>query len=189
MAKGRICFGTTNQGKINEVKSILGLEIEGVGLSVNEIQSLDPVEVALDKARVYFERLGKAVLIEDVSLVFNALGRLPGTYIDGFITELGNEGLIKLMVGRTDRSAVAQTTLVFIDAKGGEHIFTGEIRGRIADNVAGDSGFGWDPIFIPEGETRTFGEMDASLKAKYSMRARALEKFKKWLAENPGLLS
>lgn len=175
----KIYFATTNEGKIKEAKEILGIKVVGSGLEIDEIQSLDPIEVATKKARAYYRKLRKPILVEDVSLSFKSLGGLPATYINDFSGALGNDGLVKLIKSK-DRSAAAQTTLVFYDADG-EHIFIGMVKGKIAKKPKGNSGFGWDPIFIPNGGTRTFAEMEDGEKHQYSMRAIALRKFKKWL--------
>lgn len=179
----KIFFATTNKGKLEEAQSLLNCEVEGSGLEIDEIQSLDSTEVALKKARSYYKELKKPILVEDVSLVFNALGQLPGTYINDFSKALGNEGLINLLKGKKDRSATAFTTLVFIDNKGKEHTFIGSTKGTISRSQKGE-GFGWDPIFIPKGIKETFGQLKLEGKNKYSMRAKAFRKFRSWLDNN-----
>lgn len=175
----KIYFATTNKGKLAEAKKTLGIEILGTPLEIDEIQSLDPVEVATKKARAYFDKLKKPILIEDVSLTFAEFGRLPGTYISDFLKQLGNKGLVKLLKGAKNRKAEAQTTLVYVNAVG-SHVFKGVVKGEIAEKPKG-VGFGWDPIFVPGGYKRTFGQMSMKEKNKISMRAIALKKFKKWL--------
>lgn len=176
-----IIFATTNEGKLKEAKDILkDFDIHGAELPIEEIQSLDTKKVALEKARAYYKELQEPLFIEDVALTFNGLNGLPGTYINDFSKALGNDGLIELLNGKTDRSAVALTTLVYID-ESGEQIFEGEVKGSIAESARGTNGFGWDPIFIPEGETRTFAELENDEKNKYSMRSLALKKMGEWL--------
>jgi len=177
----KIFFATTNEGKLKEARELLSIEIEGAGLDIDEIQSLDPREVVSKKGKAYFDKLSKPILVEDVSLTFLALGKLPGPYINDFSKSLKNEGLIKLLEGYTNREATAQTSLAFYDESGNEHIFEGIVQGTIATECRGTSGFGWDPIFIPNGETLTFAQMKDEDKNKYSMRARAFEKFREWL--------
>jgi XTP/dITP diphosphohydrolase len=178
-----IFFATTSEGKLNEARKLLGIDVQGSGLEIDEIQSLDPETVAIKKAASYFQELEKPILVEDVSLTFEALEKLPGTYINDFYKVLGNQGLVNLLERENNRKARAQTTLVFVDQNGKSHIFTGIVGGEIAGEPRGTNGFGWDPIFIPEGETRTFGEMTEMEKAKYSMRAMAMAKFKEWLEQ------
>ncbi len=174
----RVYFATTNEGKLAEAREILGMEVVGTPLEIDEIQSLDPVEVAVKKARTYFQRLKKPIFVEDGSLFFESLNKLPGVYIDSFSKSLGNDGLAKLAGGSR---AVAQVTVVYIDKKDVENVFIGKVKGKIANRPRGEKGFGWDPIFIPEGSRKTFAEMEMAEKNKYSMRKKALLKFKRWL--------
>ncbi|OGM05315.1 non-canonical purine NTP pyrophosphatase, RdgB/HAM1 family [Candidatus Woesebacteria bacterium RIFCSPHIGHO2_01_FULL_39_32] len=176
----KLYFATTNEGKLKEAKSILKVEVVGTPLEIDEVQSMDPIEVATKKARLYFEKLRKPIFVEDVSVFIKALNGLPGPYIDAFMKTLGNEGIVKLLRGANERSVTAQATVVYIPKMGVEEVFIGEVEGTISDKPRGE-GFGWDPIFIPKGEKKTFGEITLEEKNKYSMRAKALKKFKKWL--------
>lgn len=176
----KIYFATTNEGKLAEARKILGIKIQSVSLEIDEIQSLDPVEVAVKKAISYYEALKKPIFVEDVSFSIVTLGNLPGPYIDAFMKALSNEGIVKLLKGKKERGVVAQATVVYVDGKQKPEVFVGKVDGKIAEEPKG-TGFGWDPIFIPNGETRTFGEMALEEKNQYSMRAKALKKFKNWL--------
>lgn len=180
----KLYFATTNENKIAEATKILGVEIEGSGLAIDEIQSLDPIEVAHKKAQAYYDVLKKPIFVEDSTLTFEALKGLPGTYINDFLKALDNEGLCKLIKNESNRKATAGVTLVLIDESGQWHEFTGETKGEIAQEPLGDNGFGWDAIFVPEGDTRTFAQMTQDEKLQYSMRARAFEKMKIWLENN-----
>ena len=179
----KICFATHNEGKLKEAQKILGMHVQAAGFEVDEIQSLDPIEVATKKAEAYFEKLRKPIFVEDISFSFFALKGLPGTYINDFLKLLGNEGLIDLLKGKKDRKAMVQATVVYVDKDGKAHVFIGKVERSISDKPKGE-GFGWDPIFVPEGEDKTFGEMELSEKNKYSMRASALNKMKEWLRNN-----
>lgn len=178
----KLYFATTNEGKLKEAQSLLQMEVEGIPLDIDEIQSLDFAEVATKKAKAYYSELKKPIFVEDTGLVFNALNGLPGTYTSDFLKALGNQGLLKLLENQDDRSAYAQTTIVFVDERGKEHVFEGSVYGQVADEPRGE-GFGWDPIFIPEGEEKTFGEMSMEEKNNFSMRAKAMSKMKEWLEE------
>jgi len=180
----KIYFATTNEGKLKEAESILGIKVIGTPLEIEEIQSLEAVKVATQKAKDYFKILKKPIFAEDMALSFSALKGFPGTYIKDFLDTFGNKGLVELIKGNKDRTAYAQTTIVYIDREGLEHVFTGIVKGKISDKPKGDKGFGWDPIFIPEGENKTFGEMELNEKNKYSMRAKALKKLSSWLNKN-----
>jgi len=146
----KLIFATSNNDKLREAREILNVQVEGTDLDIDEIQSLDPVEVATKRARAYFEKLNKPIFVEDVSLLFSYFKNLPGTYINDFWKSLGNNGLIALLDGKNDRSAVAQTTVLYIDKAGKEQLFIGKIEGSISKKPLGDNGFGWDSIFIPK---------------------------------------
>jgi len=182
--KKKITFATTNVGKIAEAAAILGVEIVPTGLEIPEIQSLDPKKIAVQKAADYFAKLHVPLLVEDVSLSFAALNSLPGPYINDFSKAMGNKGLIELLNNARNRTASAITTLVYCDQTGSPFVFQGIINGTIATEERGTNGFGWDPIFIPEGQPKTFSEMDNAEKNSLSMRAIALRQFKSWLKLN-----
>ncbi len=176
----KIIFGTTNAGKLAEASSILNFEVEGVNIEIDEVQTLDKKEVAAKKAKAYYPQLKKPLFIEDVSLEIDYLKGLPGTYIDAFVKTLGPKGIVDIIKSQ-NRLAKATTTLVYIWGKDKYKIFQGETIGSIAKKPKG-KGFGWDPIFIPKGSMKTFGEMNMEEKNKYSMRKKALYKMHKYLS-------
>lgn len=178
-----LIFATGNKNKLAEAESILDIKIKGTSLEIPEVQSLDPVEVAIEKAKAYYEKIKKPLFVEDVSFVFNALNKLPGPYIDGFTKSLGNSGILELLKGK-DRKAVAQTTIAYIKSKNKIYTFEGKMYGEISKSEKGENGFGWDPIFIPNGSIKTLAQMELEEKNKYSMRAKALKKFKNWFVNN-----
>ena len=182
----KILFATSNLNKLNEAREILqGIKIEGVDLKIDEIQSLDSVEVATKKARGYYEQLKKPLFVDDNALVFEELGnKLPGAYIGDFSKALNNEGLIDLIKDKKNRNALARVVIVFIDQNGLDHSFVGEVKGTITNKPRGENGFGWDSIFIPSGFNKTYAEMTEEEKNSVSMRKIALHKFKEWLDSN-----
>jgi non-canonical purine NTP pyrophosphatase (RdgB/HAM1 family) len=180
-----LIFATTNQNKIREAESILGVKISGLGLDVDEVQSLDPKEVAIKKGRAYFEKIKKPVFVEDTSLKLQALKDLPGPYIDSFMSTLGNEGILELLKGKNNK-AIAEVHIVYVDSEC-EYVFKGRTTGTIAKSPIGDNGFGWDPIFIPGKQKKTFAQMELKEKNKYSPRRKAIKKFRLWLDKNKEL--
>ncbi len=174
-------FATTNKGKLVEAEQILSLLVRGVKLDIPEIQSVEMVRVAQDKADQYFERLKHPLFVEDTGLIFLALNGLPGAYTRDMSEALGNEGLVKLLMGFPDRTAEAVSVIVYVDALGKKHTFEGKLAGVISDSVRGSGGFGWDPIFIPRGHNKTFAEMGQEEKNEISMRKIALEKMRAYL--------
>ncbi len=179
----KIYFVTSNQHKIREAKQILDIQIEALSLKIDEIQTLDPIKCARKKAQAAFIQAKKPILVEDTALFFNAWQGLPGVFINYFMKTIGNEGLLELMTEQDNRSALAQTTFCFYD--GTNYIFgVGKVAGKIASKTAGENGFGWDPIFIPDGFNKTFAQMSAKEKNKTSMRKMALEDLKSLFLKN-----
>lgn len=123
-------------------------------------------------------------ITEDTCLCFNALGGMPGPYIKHFLEPLGPSGLVKMLAGFDDQSGYAQCTFAYCSGVPGEKpkIFAGKKNGTIVAPRVG-TGFGWDPIFQPDGFDETFAEMDKSVKGKISHRFLALEKLIAFLKE------
>ena len=174
----KLLFATTNINKIREAEEILGVEIEGVKLEIDEIQTLDPEKAVKEKAKRAYEQFGKPILVEDASLFFSAWNGLPGVYIDSFLESVDNEGLIKMLRHEKNHRAKAVVCLAIYNGKNCK-VYKGEIKGKISSSPKGKSGFGWDPIFVPAGYNKTFAEMGIQEKNKISMRKLALEKLKK----------
>ncbi|MBZ1356594.1 MAG: RdgB/HAM1 family non-canonical purine NTP pyrophosphatase [Candidatus Nealsonbacteria bacterium] len=171
-------FATKNLNKIKEVNAILGYELEQIAIDLYEPQAIDLSKIISEKAQDAFNKTGKTVLVEDTAIEFNGWNGLPGALVKWFLDTVGNEGLIKMMAGFEDRSAVAKTAVAFFDGEK-THSFIGTIKGKISDSVRGDDVFGWDPIFIPDGSSKTFAEMTKEEKNEISMRKKALELMKK----------
>lgn len=176
-----ITFITGNQHKAEQVANWLSTHIPHRKIDLDELQTLDIHQIVEHKARQAYGILNTPVLIEDVSLTFNALGQLPGPFIKWFIQELDYPGLVKLLEGYDDRSARAGCCYGFYDGAG-LHFFEGEVTGRIAGRPRGSGGFGFDPVFIPDGYSVTRAEMDGDAYAKTSPRKFALDKLKQFLA-------
>ena len=172
-----IQFITTNAGKFAEVSercAAANVKLVHLDRSYPEIQT-DRLEKVLKFAATGLDDEVKGdYLIDDSGLFIEALGSFPGVYSAFVQKKIGNKGILKLMVGERYRAAFFET--VFLLRRGDEHeVFHGQCRGTIADAERGKGGFGYDPIFIPEGETRTFAEMSIKEKNAISHRARAVE--------------
>lgn len=176
----RIIFATTNEGKLKEAREILKLEVEGLELKVDEVQTLDPVECVEKKAEAAYKIVQRPILVEDTSLFFEALNGLPGVFIDYFMKTLDNNGLTKLLSTFDNRKAKAQASVCYFDGKQ-KIIAVGIIEGEISNEPRGSNGFGWDPIFIPNGHDKTFAELENDVKNKISMRKIAFEELHKKL--------
>lgn len=154
-----VVFITGNQRKVDYLANHLGYPIEHVRIDLDEIQSLDLREVVHHKVRQAYTALERPVLVEDTGLECVALGKLPGPLIRWFIEELSLDGICRLLDGK-ERTAVARCVFGYYDGKE-EMYFEGGIVGNISHIPAGNGGFGFDPIFIPEGYSVTRAELSA----------------------------
>jgi XTP/dITP diphosphohydrolase len=183
----RAVFVTTNEHKRREVETILGVELERAAPDVPEIQALDFAEVAARKASDAYEALGappRPVLVEDSGLVIGAWNGLPGALTKWFLSSVGYGGILRMLRGE-DRRARAVCAVAVADRGGEVRIFRGEVRGEISREPRGESGFGWDPIFVPEGSELTYAQMGEA-KNEDSHRARAFRQVRGWLEEMSG---
>ncbi len=172
-----IYFATTNTNKLKEAISILGIQVNQIDIETIEPQGLDLEQIAVLKARDAYSQIKKPIIIEDSGLEFSAWGGLPGPLIKWFVESVGNKGIIKMLDGFIDRKAIAKTVVAYVDEKGVK-TFIGELHGSISLVPTGENGFGWDAIFIPDGLTKTIGEMSEIEKNKISMRKIAFNKMK-----------
>jgi len=179
-------FVTTNEHKRREVQEILGVELEGAALGPGdapEIQSLDFEEVAATKALAAREALGRPaypVLVEDSGIVVGAWNGLPGPLTKLFLSAVGNEGLLRMLGGEEDRSALAVCAVAVANSGGEVHVFRGEVAGTLAPGPRGTGGFGYDAVFVPDGGGLTYAELGDEKNAD-SHRARAFRAVGKWL--------
>lgn len=176
-----ITFITGHAKKAEEISWHLGYPVTHHKLDLPEIQSLDPHEVVRIKAEGAYRQLQCPVLVEDFSLRFEALGKLPGPLIKWFLQELKVEGICKLLDNYETRVAYAQTCFGYRD-ENGLHIFDGIMKGMIAPKIQGDNGYGTDGIFIPDGQDKTWGEMNKEEQVEYSLRCIGLKKLESFLA-------
>lgn len=168
-----LTFITGNQHKADYMAKWLDWPVTHHKLDLDELQSLDPRTVAEHKVRQAYSILKSPVVVEDTSLVFTAMGRLPGPFIKWFLEEIGCDGLCALADTLPSRAAVARVTFAYCDGRD-VHFFEGVVEGKITPKPTGTSGHGWDPIFIPNGSTKTFGQMTDEQKRPFSARAAAL---------------
>lgn len=178
-----LIFVTGNLKKAVQLTRYLNFKVDHVKLDLPEEQVVTVAEVAAKKARSAYEMLKVPVLVEDTALSFTALNGLPGPFIKWFLDGIGNSGLTQLLAGFTDRGATAESCFALCDETG-VHLFSGQRRGTIALSPRGVTEFGWDPIFIPEGETKTWAEMSSEEQRATSMRRLALEKLQIYLEEH-----
>lgn len=185
-----IYFATGNANKLKETVAILDagrqlpFAIKSVNIDLPEYQG-EAEEIAKAKCREASSKVDGAVMVEDTSLCFNAYKGLPGPYIKWFLDKLGHDGLNKMLAGFDDKSAYAQCIFAFTPGPGVEpEVFVGQTPGVIVP-ARGDTVFGWDPIFQPDGYDQTYSEMDKATKNTISHRFRALTKLRDYLLTLP----
>lgn len=186
--KGRVVFfATGNIHKFNEVRSILAKFKIAVGMlriKGAELQSDSLKEIAEASAQGAFKRCHLPVIVEDAGLFVEALKGFPGPYAAYAYKTLGNEGLLKLMKGAKERKAMFRSAIAYCDRETEMPVvFEGEAQGEITvsqQSGSGKSGFGFDPIFTPDGSAKTFAEMTLEEKNGFSHRANAVRKFAEW---------
>ncbi len=176
----KIYFITSNKGKILEAKTRLsevGIEVVQKNLGYPEIQADTLEEVARYGVISVRERFNKAFILEDAGLFIKSLKGFPGVYSSYIFLTVGLKGILKLMIGLESEKRKASFKSVFAFSEPGQEpiIFIGECNGFISDEEKGNHGFGYDPIFIAEGETKTFAEMDAREKNRFSHRGKSLD--------------
>ncbi len=187
----KILFATNNAHKLSEVSEVLGdgfrlLTPRDCGVT-EEIPETQPTLEgnALQKARYLHERTGLDCFADDTGLEVAALGGAPGVRsaryaTDGHDFAANNRLLLKNLEGTTDRRARFRTVIALI-LNGEEYLFEGIVEGRIIDAERGAEGFGYDPLFIPDGGDKTFAEMSAEEKNAVSHRGRAVRRLAAYL--------
>lgn len=175
-----ICLVTGNENKAREFEEILGFKLGRANLDLEEIQSVQVEKVIINKTKQAFGIIGKPVIAEDTGLYFDSWNGLPGALAKLFDKTIGYRKLCGLL--GSERGAKAQTVVGYFDGND-YRSFIGEINGTIAESPRGKNGFGWDMIFIPEGHSKTFAEMENGEKNRVSMRKIALEKLRNFLKD------
>lgn len=176
----KIYFITSNKGKWKEFHEAMEeYEIERIDMTYPEIQADSLQEVTSYGLRYLLKKIDGIFMIEDSGLFIKALKGFPGVYSSYVFKSIGNDGILKLMEGIKERNASFHSLIALYDGK--MHFFEGICNGRIADRQRGKEGFGYDPIFIPDGSKKTFAEMKTKEKNEYSHRGKAIRKLLSYL--------
>lgn len=193
-----IVFVTGNKNKIAELGEHIKTKyakLSILDLDLPEIQDTNPLNIVQEKCLQAFKKVNqesitpeneidnkrktRSVLIEDTCLHFKALNGMPGPYIKWFLNAVGPSGLHKMLAGFDDKSAEAVCIYALMDDESKIVFCKGSVRGRIT--APRGSSWGWDPVFEEERSGLTFGEMDSSMKFKFSHRSNAVTVLKKYL--------
>lgn len=187
----KILFATNNAHKLSEVQAVLGdgytlVTPRECGVMEEIPEEQETLEGnALQKARYLHDRTGLDCFADDTGLEVEALGGAPGVHsaryaTDGHDFAANNRLLLKNLQGVGNRRARFRTVIALI-LNGEEHLFEGVVEGCILDHETGHEGFGFDPLFVPDGCERTFAEMSAAEKNAISHRGRAVRKLAEYL--------
>ncbi len=185
-----LLFATNNQHKLREIREIMGVEFNIVSLSDVNLDSDIPETQgtiegnAVQKARFIYEQAGMNCFADDTGLEIDALDGRPGVYSaryagEGCSFDDNIDKILQELTGIENRKACFRTVVCLI-VEGKEHLFEGRIDGIITPERIGSAGFGYDPVFLPDGYSQTFAEMPAYLKNGISHRGRAIDKMVKW---------
>lgn len=164
-------FVTSREEKAEEARR-LGFAVERVDLDLPEVQALDPAGVVAAKARAAWTALSRPVIVEDSGLALDAWGGFPGALVRWLEKSAGIAAIPRMLDSWDDRRATAVCVVAWFD---GQSLISarGECRGEISRGPRGDTGFGWDTIFVPEGSSQTFAELGPAGKDLVSHRRKA----------------
>lgn len=188
----QIVLATRNPNKIVEIKEIIG-DLAKIK-AINDIVDIDIpefgrtlLENSFAKAVLTYRLCGKPTLADDSGLFVDSLNGEPGIYSSRYGKNDGERiaRLLKNLGEVKNRRAAFRVVFVYYYAEGKYETFKGECVGKITDSARGSQGFGYDPVFIPEGYEKTFAELGPSVKNRISHRARALKKFRNFLVKTP----
>ena len=193
--KRKLVFATNNAHKLEEVAAILGdkvelLSLNDIGCQTDIPETADTLEGnARQKSRYVYEHYGLDCFADDTGLEVESLGGAPGVYSARYADGQGHDSqanmnkLLKEMEEKNDRKAQFRTIISLIE-KGEERQFEGIVKGQITREKRGESGFGYDPIFQPDGYETTFAELGSDIKNRISHRARAVAALCDYLRKN-----
>lgn len=172
-------FITGNQNKFEEVRAVIP-KVAQIEIDLPEIQEIDAQKIIEFKLQEAFKHRQSQFIVEDTSLYLEAINGLPGPLIKWFMKTIGNNGLVEIANKFANTKASAKTMIGYAKSKDDIFFFEGEVNGEIV-SPRGENGFGWDPIFQPEGSEKTLAEMTMEEKNQISTRKIAVQKLKDFL--------
>ena len=190
----QICFATHNQNKVQEIRKLVGKNLEIISLDdlgvTEEIEETGATlkENALLKAQYIFDKYAIACFADDSGLEVEALNGAPGVHSARFSgvptnNERNIDKLLALLVNQENKQARFRTVIALVK-EDEQHFFEGVVEGKIIDQRRGNNGFGYDPVFLPNHFDRTFAEMDMGEKNLISHRGQAVKKLTDFLNKN-----
>jgi len=182
---GQAVFVTGNPDKLVEARRLCGESLRSVDLDLPEIQSLDIVEVVHYKAEVAAARVRGPFIVEETGLELEAMNGFPGALVKWMLVSTGAETLADIARLLGDKRATARCCLLYRNGTTSV-LGQGSTHGNLVLPPRGLYGFGWDPVFVPVGETRTYAELEPALKDRLSHRGRAWRELRDRLEALPG---
>jgi len=173
-----VVFVSSNKNKYKEAKKILsnfGIRLGFFKYDLHEIQSHSIRDIASKKVTEAYSKCKKPVIVEDDGLFIESLNGFPGPFSSYVFKTIGNKGILRLV--KTNRKAKFQSVISYRDKKNGIILFDAIVQGKISKNSHG-TGWGYDPIFIPNGNNQTYAKIP--YKNTISHRYKALKKFSSW---------
>jgi len=187
----KLVFATNNQNKVDEVRSVLGkrfdiISLKEAGIDIDIPEPHDTLEAnASEKSKTIFKLTNKNCFSEDTGLEVEALNGAPGVKSARYAGENRSfeDNIEKLLsaLRPADNKAARFRTVISLILDGKEHLFEGICPGRITSTKKGSHGFGYDPVFVPDGSEKTFAEMEMEEKNKFSHRKKAMKKLIEFL--------
>ena len=187
--KRKIVFATNNAHKLEEVAAILGesyevLSLREIGCDADIPETADTfADNAMQKAQYVKQHFGYDCFADDSGLEVDALNGAPGVYsarYSGGGSEANMDKLLHNLIGKSDRGAQFRTVIALLIGKETQ-LFEGIVRGSIIEERRGEEGFGYDPIFVPDGYEQTFAQLGSEVKNRISHRAKAVEQLVRYL--------
>jgi len=180
-------FITSNKGKYKEVANKLieaDFKVIQKNLGYPEVQANSLEDVVNFGVSYILERFHKPFIIEDAGIFIKNLNDFPGVYSADVFYKIGCKGILKLLDGiKKDRGACFKSVIAYVNSDKQIHVFAGECFGHIGFEEVGDNGFGYDPVFIPKGENKTFAEMTVDEKNRFSHRGNSLDRLLEFIKE------
>jgi len=173
-----IFFTSSNKNKFEEAKNItseFGLKLKFLKHSLQEIQANTLEEIATHKAMQAFSIYSRPVIVEDAGLFIKSLGGFPGPYSSFVFDTIGNKGILRLV--SVKRDAIFRSVIAYCEKRNDVHLFSADVNGIISKKEQGKR-WGFDPIFIPSGNNKTYSQL--AEKNKISHRYLALKNFSNW---------
>jgi XTP/dITP diphosphohydrolase len=187
MSRDRLVLVTQNKHKLAELMPLFdeyGVQFDTTDLEKLEIRSPSVEEIAVNAAKHAHEVLKRPVVVDDTGFFVSSLKGFPGSYAAYVLQTVGYQGILKLLEGIHDRNARFVTAVAFC-SENTQKSFVGEMQGTISTAASGVNGFGYDPIFTPQGFQKTYGQLSLPEKVAISHRTKAFRAFLEWWTGTP----